>query len=171
MYLGLLQTRSRFRAFGAILGLAFSLSFCQVEAACEDQPLIFRAGHGTAYAEGKFSKGAHEVYFSFHARAGQHVLVKIKPLTRNLITAGVVIYPSGKQDGGPGGLVFDSDLTETGKYRIRITQRQVEMNGRFRLLVKISPQAKDGARGGNRTSERESDHLLAAIRQQASAAR
>ena len=171
MYLRLLQTRSRFRAFGAILGLVFLLSFCPVEAACEDQPIIFQAGRRTAYAEGQFSKGVHAVYFSFHARAGQHVLVKITPLTRDLITAGVVIYPSGKQDGGPGGLVFDSDLTETGKYRIRITQRQVEINARFRLLVKISPQAKDGRAAGIEHPSVRASICLAAIRHQAPAAR
>jgi hypothetical protein len=163
VYLRLLQLRSSFSAFGAILSLVFLLSFCPVEAASEDYPIIFKAGHCTAYAEGQFSKRVHEVYFSFYARAGQHVLVKITPLTRDLITAGVVIYPSGKQDGGPGGLVFDSDLTETGKYRIRVTQRQVETNARFRLLVKISLQTKDGTSGGNRTSERESEHLLEVI--------
>jgi hypothetical protein len=58
------------------------------------------------------------------------------------MTGGVVIYPSGKQDGGPGGIVFDSDLTETGKYRIRVTQRQGGISGKFRLSLKISPLKK-----------------------------
>jgi hypothetical protein len=109
-----------------------------------DHPIIFKAGQTSAYAEGQFSREVREVYFSFQARVGQHLFVKITPLTPQLITAGVVIYPSGKRDGGPGGIIFDSELTETGKYRLRVTQRQVEIVGKFRVLVQISPQENKG---------------------------
>jgi hypothetical protein len=102
-----------------------------------DRHIIFKPGQETAYAKGRFTKGVAEIYYSFHAHAGQHLRVKIVPLDPELITAGVVIFPSGKQDGGPGGVVFDSDLTETGRYRIRATQRQGEMRGRFRVEVRL----------------------------------
>src|SRR5215472_598803 len=131
---------SRFGILSRITALVFVFSCALGAAASRDHPIIFKAGQKTGYAEGQFTGNTHVVYFSFHARTGQHVCVKIMPLTRGLITAGVVVYPSGKQDGGPGGTVFDSDLTERGKYRVRVTQRQVEIKGRFRVQVEISPQ-------------------------------
>jgi hypothetical protein len=103
-----------------------------------DRPIAFKPGQTAATSEGRFSDTAHEVYFSFYATKGEHLVVRIRPVTPGLITAGVVIYPSGKQDGGPGGIVFDSSLDETGKFRIKVTRRQTEVNGRFRILVKLS---------------------------------
>ena len=104
-----------------------------------DHPIVFKPGETRAQVSGRFSKSVREVYFSFHANAGQHLLVAITPEAPRLITAGTVIYPSGKQDGGPGGIVFDSDLTESGKYRLRVTPRQsqAEDTGKFRVLVEI----------------------------------
>lgn len=110
----------------------------------KDHPIVFKPGQTKAYASGQFSKTMHEVYFSFHASAGQHLLVRITPTTPQLTTAGTVIYPSGKQDGGPGGIVFDSDLTESGKYRLRVSERQFEAEGRFRVLVEILSSKIDG---------------------------
>jgi hypothetical protein len=45
--------------------------------------------------------------------------------------------PSGKYDGGPGGVIFDSDLTETGYYQIRISERQNKMAGKFFSEVEL----------------------------------
>lgn len=101
------------------------------------QCIIFKPGQTSARVEGRFTKNVTEVYYSLRARAGQHMRVTITPVTPGLITGGVVIYPSGNQDGGPGGLIFDSDLTETGEYRIRVTQRQNRAEGVFRLEVQI----------------------------------
>jgi hypothetical protein len=104
-----------------------------------DHPIVFKPGQTRVQVSGRFSKNVREVYFSFHANAGQHLLVTITPEATQLITAGTVIYPSGKQDGGPGGIVFDSNLTESGKYRLRVTPRQsqAEGTGKFRVLVEI----------------------------------
>ena len=113
-----------------------------------DQPIVFKHGQTIAYAQGEFSGKNREAYYSFYATKGQHLVVRIRPVTPALMTAGVVIYPSGKQDGGPGGITFDSDLTETGKYRIRVTQRQGEVSGKFRLSIKISPLKKAGVEFG-----------------------
>jgi hypothetical protein len=41
--------------------------------------------------------------------------------------------PSGKYDGGPGGVILDSDLTETGHYQIRLSERQYKIRGKFLL--------------------------------------
>jgi hypothetical protein len=115
-------------------------------AAANDHPIVFKSGQKSGYAEGQFSGKFHEVYFWFHACAGQHLIVQITPLTPGLVTAGVVIFPSGKQDGGPGGIVFNSELTESGKYRIRITRRQTAIKGRFRVSVELSPRREGGVR-------------------------
>ena len=63
--------------------------------------------------------------------------IELKPLGPNLITAGTVASPSGKSDGGPGGVIFDSDLTETGDYKIRVFERQQTLPGTFALRVDI----------------------------------
>jgi hypothetical protein len=133
------RLRPRFSALAEIL--IFVLSFCVVMVAQDNHHIIFKAGEATAYAHGQFSKKVHEVKFWFDGHVGQRLTVKITPLTPQLTTAGVVLYPSGKQDGGPGGVVFDSVLTETGRYGIRVTQRQAQVNGSFRVLVKLSPPA------------------------------
>jgi hypothetical protein len=134
----LLRPRSRFTVLVGIL--VFASSSYLGGAARNDRSIIFKSGQTRAYAEGQFSGKVREVCFSFRARVGQHLFVKITPLTRDLVTAGAVIYPSGKQDGGPGGLVFDSEVTETGKFRLRVTPRQNEINGGFRVLIELSPQ-------------------------------
>ena len=130
-----------------IQGLLFLAFSDVVRADAKDHPIVLKAGQTTASAQGKLSKKVHEVYFSLDARAGQHLFVKIAPLTPDLVTAGVVFYPSGKQDGGPGGVIFDSDLIETGRYRIRVTQRQGERSGKFRLSIELKEyRAKEASR-------------------------
>jgi len=121
----------------AIQSLMVLVCFNFAEAAAKDHPIVLKAGQTTAQVEAKLSKKVHEVYFSLDAHAGQHLCVKITPLTPVLVTAGVVFYPSGRQDGGPGGVIFDSNLTETGRYRIRVTQRQGERSGKFRLSIEL----------------------------------
>ncbi|HEY2121542.1 MAG TPA: hypothetical protein VGH37_20345 [Candidatus Acidoferrum sp.] len=135
----------RFNVGALAAAVVLLSSFHLGGAAANDHPIVFKAGQTRGYADGQFSGKFHEVYFSFHACAGQHLIVQITPLTPGLLTAGVVIYPSGKQDGGPGGIVFNSELTESGKYRIRITQRQTDSKGRFRVSVELSPRGENGA--------------------------
>ena len=118
----------------------FSLSVRLTGVGESDRAIIFKPGQTKAYSEGKFSNNDREVYFSLHATKGQHLVVRIRPLTPGLTTAGVVIYPSGKQDGGPGGTVFDSELDESGQFRIRVTQRQTDVNGKFRISVHLSKE-------------------------------
>jgi hypothetical protein len=138
MSTGVVRTRLLNNVFAVCLCLALGLQTSLGAAAQKDRPIIFKAGQRTAYAQGQFSRDIHEVYFSFYAYEGQHLRVKVTSLTPDLVTAGIVIYPSGKQDGGPGGVVFDSDLTETGKYRLSVTPRQTNTVGKFRILLEIS---------------------------------
>jgi hypothetical protein len=74
--------------------------------------------------------------FILRARSGQRMRVNISGAGA---TRGIVIFPSGKQDGAPGGVIFDDVLTETGDYRIRVTESSMaeEWRGSFVLEVEI----------------------------------
>lgn len=129
----------------AFVGILLLLSSAKPDAAePKNHPIRFKPGQTKAYTSGRFTKMVHEVYFSFHGTAGQHLLVQITPTTAELITAGTVVYPSGMQDGGPGGIVFDSDLIESGQYQLRVSERQSEMKGGFRVLVELRSPKNDG---------------------------
>jgi hypothetical protein len=52
-------------------------------------------------------------------------------------TAGVIISPSGEQDGQPGGLVFNDVLTETGNYTIRVSQRPTDHKFPAEFIVEV----------------------------------
>jgi hypothetical protein len=143
MFLDVSRPGARSSLLAAILGLALVLAPDFGAALPKDQTIVFKAGQTTALAYGRLSKSIQEVYFAFYAHTGDHLRVEITPLTRELITAGVVISPSGEQDGGPGGVVFDSELKETGRYRLRVTQRFNDISGKFRVLLEISPKEKD----------------------------
>jgi hypothetical protein len=141
------QSRGKVVSFRALIAatLAVSLlSFIQGSSLGAGATRIsFQPGQTSTQVEGRIAQDGAAVYFSLRARAGQHLRVRITPMTPGLITAGVVIFPSGRRDGGPGGLIFDYDLTETGEYFIRVTRRQNKVAGAFRLEVQLS-SAKNG---------------------------
>jgi hypothetical protein len=97
----------------------------------------FQRGRTSAEMTGRFTSKVTESLFVVHASKNQHMKVEIRPLTPNLITAGTVTAPSGKSDGAPGGVIFDSDLTETGDYRIRVFEREQNIPGRFAVRVDL----------------------------------
>jgi hypothetical protein len=101
-----------------------------------EKRIRFMKGQTVAYGKGTLRHIHDEAYFVLRARAGQHMRITI---TGEGPTRGVITFPSGKQDGGPGGLIFDDHLPETGDYRIRVTESSMgeEWNGRFFLEVSI----------------------------------
>lgn len=107
-------------------------------AEAESRRIHFAPGRTSAEVTGQFTAKSTESLFVVRASTGQHMKVEIKPLSPNLITAGTVDSPSGKSDGAPGGVIFDSDLTETGDYKIRVFERQEQRPGRFLLRVDIN---------------------------------
>jgi len=72
------------------------------------------------------------------AQANQQMRVEIKGRGP---TRGVLYFPSGKQDGGPGGIIFDGVIDENGEYRIRVTESSManSWHGRFTVTVEILP--------------------------------
>ena len=76
------------------------------------------------------------------AKAGDHMIVNVIPVTKTLTMAGTVKMPSGEGDGGPGGIIMNADLSESGDYTIEVFQHTMGSNlttGRFFLEVVITP--------------------------------
>lgn len=97
----------------------------------------FQRGATTTSVHGRLRGINDKALFVVRARQGQHMQIEI---TGRGPTRGFITSPSGAQNGGPGGIVFDEDLTETGDYRIRVTESQMgnEWRGTFILKVTIT---------------------------------
>jgi hypothetical protein len=78
----------------------------------------FARGAITASVKGRFTRSQPRPCYVLNARSGQHMTVNIAAVTPGLAMGGQVTSPSGMQDGGPGGIIFDGELKETGDYRI-----------------------------------------------------
>ena len=94
----------------------------------------FARGATRATARGYLRGIRDEMYFVLRLNSGQHVRVEISGRGP---TRGVLIFPSGKQDGGPGGVIYDDRIDETGDYRIRVTESSMAeaWRGRFTVIV------------------------------------
>jgi hypothetical protein len=101
-----------------------------------DRRIRFKKGQTVVCVKGSLRHIHDEASFVLRARSGQHMRVNI---IADGPTHGVVIFPSGGQDGGPGGVIFDDRLTETGDYRIRVTESSMgeAWQGAFSLQVSI----------------------------------
>jgi hypothetical protein len=119
-----------------ILGLMLLVTQIAWASTTAERRIRFKKGQTVACVQGTLHHIHDEASFVLHARAGQHMRVNIigKGPTR-----GVVTFPSGQQDGGPGGIIFDAHLPETGNYRIRVTESSMgeEWEGTFLLNVRI----------------------------------
>src|SRR5438045_4818726 len=116
--------------------IAAAVIACAVSVAVAQTRIYFGRGATRTTARGYLRGIRDEVNFVLRAKAGQHMRVEINGRGA---TRGVVIFPSGKQDGGPGGLVFDDNLDETGDYRIRVTESSMAnaWRGRFTVTIDI----------------------------------
>jgi hypothetical protein len=115
------------------------------------QRVYFARGATVARVTGHLNGVGDEAVFVLRAGAGQHMRVEISGRGP---TRGVVIFPSGKQDGGPGGVVFDDNINEAGDYRIRVTESSMAnaWRGSFVLKIRILPA---GQSSGASTSDLE----------------
>jgi hypothetical protein len=90
---------------------------------------------------GRFTPLNERVRYVIKARKGDHMVVNIIPVTRGLTMAGTVRFPSGQGDGGPGGIIMNSDLDESGDYIVEVSQHTMGSNyksGSFILEVVIT---------------------------------
>ena len=102
----------------------------------------FTTGAISAQVRGHFTPANERVHYVIKARKGDHMVVNIIPVTRGLTMAGTVAFPSGQGDGGPGGIIMNSDLDESGDYTIEVNQHTMGSNyssGSFILEVVITP--------------------------------
>src|SRR5207237_8503533 len=79
--------------------------------------IVFARGETVARSTGYMRGIRSEAWFVLRLSARQHIRVEIGG---NGSTRGVLIWPSGKQDGGPGGGIYDGDVYETGDYQIGV---------------------------------------------------
>lgn len=115
--------------------------------------IYFAPGATRATARG-YLRGINDAaVFVLRAKAGQHMRIEINGRGA---TRGMVIFPSGKEDGAPGGVVFDDKIDETGDYRIRVTESSMAnaWRGSFTLKIDIPPA---GQSSGTDSAEGTSD--------------
>ncbi len=129
--------------------LLISSSFvASVRAQKTPQRVTFPRGATVAHGTGYLRRVKDEAIFVLRARAGQHMRVEINGRGA---TRGVVIFPSGKQDGQPGGSIFDDNIHESGDYRIRVTESSMgdAWRGSFGLKVQmLSPGQSSNSDSG-----------------------
>jgi hypothetical protein len=119
-----------------ILVIAITCS-SQVSSAEKEQRIRLKPGWTEARVSARLTAKNNEARYILHANSGQRLtaeLTGVGPLS------GEVVSPSGKQEGQPGGGVFfDEQLTESGDYRIRISEgsRGEKRNVRFVLRISI----------------------------------
>src|SRR5262245_26000617 len=108
-----------------------------VSSAEKEQRIRLKPGSTQARLSGRLTPKNDEARYVLHADGGQRLTVE---LTGPGPLSGEVVSPSGKQEGQPGGGVFfDQQLTETGDYRIRISEgsRGEKRNVRFVLRIRV----------------------------------
>ena len=118
-----------------LLVIAFA---CSSPASAEkDQRIQLKPNSTEARITGRLTAKNDEARYVLHANGGQRLTAE---LTGAGPLSGEVVSPSGKQEGQPGeGVFFDEQLTETGDYRIRISEggRGEKRNVRFVLRIRV----------------------------------
>lgn len=129
---------------GALLLTVASASFAQTHGKAPQPTRIrFTTGAISTQVRGTFTPANERVRYVIKARKGDHMVINIIPVTRGLTMAGTVKFPSGQGDGGPGGIIMNSDLEETGDFTVEVNQHTMGSNyktGSFILEVVITPQ-------------------------------
>lgn len=106
------------------------------------QRIRFKSGAISAQVPGQFNPAQPRPRYLIKAKAGDHMVVNIIPVTKGLTLGGTVAAPSGQGDGQPGGIIFNGDLTENGDYTIEVFQHTMGSNyksGSFIVEVVITP--------------------------------
>ena len=138
-----MNTKKLFPA-AMIICAAILIASAQTENA--PRRIVFARGATVASASGYLRGIRDSAWFVLRAGAGQHMRININARDA---TRGTVIYPSGKQDGQPGGVIFDDTIDETGDYKIGVSESPManSWRGNFTIVIEILPrgQASPGA--------------------------
>ena len=116
--------------------IAAAVIACAVSVAVAQTRIYFGRGATRTTARGYLRGMRDEVNYVLRAKAGQHMRVEIRGRGP---TRGMVTFPSGEGEGGPGGVVFDGNIPDTGDYRIRVTESSMAnaWRGSFTLIVDV----------------------------------
>jgi hypothetical protein len=145
------KTRSLSWTLAVLVTAAFLISPAVAQKA--PQRVTFARGATVARATGYLRGINDEAVFVLRAKAGQHMRVEVNARGA---TRGIVIFPSGKQDGQPGGVIFDDNIDEAGDYHIRVTESSMgdSWRGSFVLKVEIlSSGRSNGSGSGSATTD------------------
>jgi len=106
--------------------------------------IVFARGATVARATGYLRGIRDHASFVLRANSGQHMRVEINAPGSS---RGSVVYPSGKQDGQPGGLMFDDTIDETGDYKIVVGESLMgeAWRGRFTVKVEVLPRGQSNS--------------------------
>ncbi len=129
------------RLFGSLLLVAISSLWAMAQSERRPLRIVFARGATVARARGYMRHIHDELWFVLRASAGQHMRVEVNGQGS---TRGVVVFPSGKQDGGPGGLIFNDVIDEDGDYKIRVTESSMgeSWRGKIVVIVEILPRGQ-----------------------------
>src|SRR5437763_486008 len=129
-----------------VIALAPLAASAQTERA--PQRIVFARGATIARATGYLRGMRDSAWFVLRLGAGQHMRVEIGARGA---THGTVISPSGKQETQPGAVVFDEDLTETGDYKIGVSESNMgnSWRGSFTVKVEVLPRGQSTPESSN----------------------
>jgi hypothetical protein len=96
--------------------------------------IVFARGATVGRASGYLRGIRDRAFFVVRLNSGQHIRVEI---SSRGATRGVLIWPSGKQEGGPGGVIFDGDTDETGDYKVSVGESMMADAWRGPITVKV----------------------------------
>ena len=140
------MTINRSLASSLVMIAACLATIAQTERA--PQRIVFARGATVARASGYLRGNRDSAWFVLRAGAGQHMRVNINARDA---THGTVISPTGRQETQRGGVVFDDNLSETGDYKIGVSESPMAnaWRGNFTVVVEILPRGQSTPQTSN----------------------
>jgi hypothetical protein len=91
----------------------------------------FEKGAICARVRGQLAAGQDAVNYGLQAREGQRLIVNLAPAGEGIefANSATVTAPSGAQEGGKGGVIYDGKLAESGEYKIRVGRNLMATQG------------------------------------------
>ena len=110
--------------------------------------ISFARGATVARASGYPRGMRDEAWFVLRLSAGQKLRVEI---SARGATRGMLIWPSGKQEGGPGGVIYDDTVDETGDYKIAVHESSMaeQWRGPITVIVEALPRGQASPNSAN----------------------
>ena len=119
--------------------MLFSVGVTAAAAQGTSRRIRFEPGAISAQMRGRVTRQQAEAFYVLRVRSGQHMIVNVVPAAGpgGATVSGTVTAPSGASNGGPGGIVFDEDLGESGDYTIRVAPNLRASNAYGAFLLEV----------------------------------